>query len=364
MVIGLLGPSLPAMVADLGITYAQAGFFFTLLSFGSLIGTSLGAIGSDYVPRKLLFGACIFVLSVGLFVLGLMPSYALVALVIFLLSLTGSPIGAIGQSIMLGMFPGKRERYLSYMTFFAALGNLIAPVIVSLNFTASLSWRWSFIETSVLAFIVCVALFATPIPSAPVVHRPEKLITIMRNRGVLSSAVLIFFSVGADLGFSYWLAEYFKSELHASLRMSSSVVGVYLVGILMGRILVPVFLKKISARANLIMGLGIALASIVPFILIPSVPFKIALCALYGFGIGPVFPLLVARGSSEFPSQSGAVTGVLYACLSLGGMIFPFLVGALAGSAGIERSYFFCAAVACGLLVAVIAGRGQRIPSG
>ena len=363
MVIGLLGPSLPAMVADLGITYAQAGFFFTLLSFGSLIGTSLGAIGSDYLSRKLLYGACVLVLSAGLFVLGLMPSYLLVALVIFLLSLTGSPIGAIGQSIMLGMFPGKREKYLSYMTFFGAIGNLVAPVVVSLNFTASLSWRWPFIETSMLAFIVFIALFATPIPSAAPVHRPEKLSTIIRNRGVLSSAALIFFSVGADLGFSYWLAEYFKSELHASLRMSSSVVGVYLVGIIMGRILVPVFLKRISARANLIMGLGIALASIIPFILVPSVPLKIALCALYGFGIGPVFPLLVARGSREFPSQSGAVTGVLYGCMSLGGMTFPLLVGALAGSAGIARSYFFCAAVACGLLVAVIAGRGQRLQS-
>ena len=60
-----------------------------------------------------------------------MPRYALIALVIFLLSLMGSPIGAIGQSIMLGMFPAKRERYLSFMTFFGAVGSLLAPVIVS-----------------------------------------------------------------------------------------------------------------------------------------------------------------------------------------------------------------------------------------
>ena len=309
MVIGLLGPSLPAMVADLGITYAQAGFFFTLLSFGSLIGTSLGAMGSDHVPRKILFGGCVLLLAAGLFVLGVMPSYSLVALVIFLLSLTGSPIGAIGQSIMLGMFPDKRERYLSYMSFFGALGSLIAPVVVSLNFSASLSWRWPFMETAVLAFIVFVVLMVMPIPSAAPVHRPAKLAAIVKNRAVLVSAVLIFFSMGADLGFSYWLAEYFKSELHASLRMSSSVVGVYLVGIILGRILVPVFLRRMSARANLIMGLGIAVASIVPFILVPSIPFKIALCALYGFGIGPLFPLLVARGTREFPSQSGSGHG-------------------------------------------------------
>ena len=360
MVIGLLGPLLPAMVTDLGITYAQAGFLFTLLSFGSLIGTSLGAIGSDSLPRKLLYGACVLLLSICLFLLGVMPRYSLVALFIFLASLTGSPIGAIGQSIMLGMFPGKREMYLSYMTFFGAIGSFIAPVVVALNFSASLSWRWPFFETAILALIVCVALLATPIPSAAPLHRPERLAAIVRNRCVLVSSVLIFFSVGADLGFSYWLAEYFKSELHVSLRMSSFVVGVYLVGIIMGRILVPTFLKRMSARANLVMGLAVALASLLPFILLPSVPLKVGLCALYGFGIGPVFPLLVARGTREFPSQSGAVTGVLYGCMALGGMTFPVLVGALAVSGGIARAYLFCAAIVCGLFVASIAGRGPR----
>jgi fucose permease len=133
-----------------------------------------------------------------------------------------------------------------------------------------------------------------------------------------------------------------------------------MVGIVMGRIMVPTFLKRMSARANCAMGLGFALASLVPFIFVPSVPLKIGLCALYGFGIGPVFPLLVARGTREFPSQSGAVTGVLYGCMSLGGMTFPLVVGALAGSVGIARSYFFCAAVVCGLFVASIACRGPR----
>jgi len=354
MVIGILGPSLPAMVADLGITYAQAGFFFTLLSLGSLIGTSLGAISSDSLPRKFLYGMCVLVLSLGLFALGFMPGYALIALVIFLLSLMGSPIGAIGQSIMLGMFPDKRERYLSFMTFFGAVGSLLAPVIVSLNFTAGLSWRWTFREVSVLALIVFVVLLATRIPRAPEGGVRASFLTIARHRGVITAAVLIFLSVAVDLGFSYWLAQYFKSELHVSLRLSSSIVGVYLIGIIGGRVLVPVFLKRMSPRKNLVGGLAISLVALAAFILAPWIPAKIILCALYGFGIGPVFPLLVAQGTREFPKQAGAVTGVLYACMSLGGMVFPLLVGALAGRWGIGRTYIFCAIMVGVLLAAVL----------
>jgi MFS family permease len=360
MVLGLLGPSLPAIVTDLGISYAQAGVFFSLLSLGSLIGTTLGSIASDFPPRRILYGGCVLLLSVGLLVLGFMPAYGLIALLVFLLSMAGSPIGAIGQSIMLDMFPDKRERYLSFMTFFGAIGSFISPLIVSLNFSLSLSWRPAFWETAALAFVVFIAFLAIPIPPAAPTRRREKLRAIVGNRVVVIYSILIFFSVGADLGFSYWLAEYFRSELYASLHLSSSMVGVYLVGIILGRILIPFFLKRMSARANLAMGLSIALACIVPFILVRSVPLKIALCALYGFGIGPVFPLIVARASAEFPSRSGAVTGVIYGCLSLGGMIFPFLIGAVAGRLGIGRSYVLCAVIVCGLLVATLIGDGSR----
>ena len=55
MIIGLFGPSLPAIIKDLDISYTRAGLFFTVLSLGSLLGTSLGGYASDYINRKVLF---------------------------------------------------------------------------------------------------------------------------------------------------------------------------------------------------------------------------------------------------------------------------------------------------------------------
>jgi MFS family permease len=354
MVIGILGPSLPAMVADLGITYAQAGFFFTLLSFGNLIGTSLGGVASDRLPGKALYAGCVLVLSAGLVVLGFMPGYALVALLIFLLSTFGGPIGAIGQSVMLRVQPDRRERNLSFMTMFSALGSFLAPLLVALNFTLRLSWRWTFFETAALAFLVFASVLVVRIPrAAPGAHRGSVL-GVIRNRTVIVCALLIFVSVGTDLGFSYWLAQYFKTELHVSLRLASSVVGLYLAGIITARFLLPQVLKRVSSRVILICCLALSLAAILLFILVTVIPLKAALCVVYGLGIGPVFPLVVARGTREFPSQAGAVTGVLYGSLSLGGMAFPLLVGAIAARWGIAHSYFLCVGMAAVLLVSVV----------
>lgn len=362
LVLGLLGPSLPAMVSDLGISYTQAGLFFTLLSLGSLVGTSLGGAASDRLPRRLLFACSALALVAGLVGLGFTRSFLPAALAVFLLSLFGSPVGAIGQGIMLQMFPSSRERNLSLMTSFGAVGSLLAPLLVRINYAARLPWRWPFLEAAGLGLVMVVCILAVRIPPSPSpAGNHPRVLPILKNRRVAGSAVMIFFSIAADLGFSYWLAQYFAKELGAGPGLFSSVVALYLVGIIAGRFLIPFALKRMSPRAHLCVSLGIALAGILVFITVPSVEVKAAMCALYGLGVGPVFPLMLARGSREYPGQSGAVTGVLFAGMSLGGMVFPLLVGSLAARFGIARSYWFCAAAVAGLLIAGLLMRdGKR----
>jgi fucose permease len=358
LVLGLLGPSLPAMIAAFGISYPQAGAFFTLLSAGSLLGTSIGGAASDRLSRRGLFAGCALALAAGLAGLAFTRSYLPAALAIFLFSLLGSPVGAIGQGIMLQAFPEKRERNLAMMTTFGALGSLLAPLLVRLNYAARLEWKWPFVAVAGLALALFVAVLASRLPPAaspPSGRQP--LLPILRNRRVVGSAVMIFFSIATDVGFSYWLAQYFARELGAGPGLFSSVVAIYLVGIIAGRFLIPFALKRMSLRADLCLSLGTALAAIVAFILVPSIPAKAVLGGLYGLGVGPTFPLMLARGTREFPRQSGAVTGVLFAGMSLGGMVFPLLVGELGERFTIARAYWFCAVAVLGLLIAGLAMR-------
>lgn len=372
MVIGLLGPSVPAIIGDLGISYSQAGLFFTLLSLGSVFGTSIGATASDYVNRKAIYAGFAGVFAIGLISIGFVPGYAAVCIVIFLFSLFGSPIGAIGQSAMLDMFPDKRGQYLSIQTFFAALGSFIAPLIVSLNVILKLNWRWSFIETAGLVIICLLAILFVKIPNSSAQTDRVPVKKIIRNPNIIIAAVLIFFSVALDLGFSYWLAEYFKTELKVSLRLSSAIVSIYLIGVISGRLSASRMIKYFPSKNIMGLGLGLGFVSLLIFILVPVIPVKVIFACLYGLGISPVFPLVMAKGVEEYPKQPGTVTGVLFACMSLGGMVFPLLLGILATRFGIERSYFFnlliVAAVFTGLMIwikkrKVLSRRGDDLPS-
>jgi MFS family permease len=353
MVIGLLGPSVPAIVHDLGISYTQAGFLFTLLSLGSLFGSSLGAIASDYVNRKRIFASFCGLFAAGLVCMGFAPGYIVLCLTVFGFSLFGSPIGSIGQSVMLDMYPRQRSRYLSLQTLFAAVGSFLAPLLVAANIAGGLSWRWPFVETALAVVVLTAVVAMVRIPNASAGREDRApLAAILRNPNMILAAVLVFFYVATDLGFSYWLAEYFSAELGVSMRLSSAVVSVFLVGMMAGRLTTSWLVKRIATRSILLTGLPIALLALIGFLLVPVAGIKAAFACLYGLGIGPVFPLIVAKASEEYPRQPGAVTGLLFGCVSLGGMVFPLLLGILASAFGIERSYLLCLSV----LVVVIAG--------
>jgi FHS family glucose/mannose:H+ symporter-like MFS transporter len=355
MVIGLLGPSIPEIIEDLEISYAQAGLFFTMLSLGSLFGTTLTGIASDYLNRKVMFGMVALILAIGLASMGLAASYLVILLIILGYSLFGSPAGTVGQSIMLSMFPDRRERYISLQTSFAALGSLSAPLLVWLNLRVDLSWRWTFIEAGGVALLLFVWILLVPLPSSTGrMISWKNLSRILGNPRILFSALLIFFSVAPDLGFSYWLTEHFKTELGVTLKLSAAVVGVYLVGMITGRLLTSRLLKRFASACILKAGMVLSLVSLIVFLSVPWILLKLATLVLYGLGTAPVFPLLMARGTALYPDQPGTVSGVLFGSVSLGGMAFPLLLGAVAATVGIRLAYILVGVIILGVLLALI----------
>ena len=268
------------------------------------------------------------------------------------MSLFGGPIGAVGQSIMLQMFPQKRISYLSLQTTFAAAGSLTAPLILAFIFLSGGSWRFAFFTVAgfVLLLFIWIVFVKLPEPAAKHGNRIS-LKSIIADKSMILIGSMIFLSVGIDIGFSYWLAEYFTTVVGSAAAFSSLAVSAFLCGVIISRLSLSHFSD--SARIGLIIaGLILAGISLLLFLNVPFIWLKLLLCVLYGIGIGPVFPLLMARGTGLYPGKSGAVTGILFATISLGGMVFPFLIGLIGNYAGIEGAYY--SLFALGILIASV----------
>ena len=354
MVIGLLGPAVPAIIQELGIGYARAGLFFTAGSLAFLFSTPLGGMASDSSNRKILFAMVALFLAFGLIGLALAPTYALILAAIFFFSLFGGAAISMGQGIMMDLYPARRERLLTVQALFASLGSFVAPLLVALNYAGGVSWRWPYVEAAIIALLLFLAVLLSPIPKALEKKMSwGELRHVLGNSRVLASAFLLFLAIAPEWGFAFWLAEHFKTELRVSLQLSSAVVSVFLVGMISGRLFTARMAGRLPPRRIAQIGLLLAMSGLGVFLVVPSIPVKVLAILIYGLGVAPVFPLLMACGTSAAPDQTGPATGVLYAFVSLGSMVFPLVLGALASAVGIRRSYACIELVLLGLLIAV-----------
>jgi MFS transporter, FHS family, glucose/mannose:H+ symporter len=352
MVIGLIGPSIPSIISEFGIGYSRAGLIFTLLSAGSLLGTFIGGIVSDSGKRRIFLSFFSIMLTVGLILVGLAPGYTVLLVIIFFMSLLGGPIGAVGQGIMLGMFPAKRSSYLSLQTMFAAAGSFIGPLIIAFIFLKGGSWRGAFFIVSVIAFILFIWTVFEKLPKPDSHHGSSiSLKTILADRSVMLIGGLIFLSVGIDIGFSFWLAEYYMTVVASGAVVSSIAVSIYLCGVILSRFTISRLSESLRIEMIIIVGLIIAGISLVLFLNLPFIWIKLLLCFFYGTGIGPIFPLLLSKGTGLYPAKSGAVTGILFAAMSLSGMVFPLLIGVIGTGVGIKSAFYSLFVI--GILIAV-----------
>ena len=62
----------------------------------------------------------------------------------------------------------------------------------------------------------------------------------------------------------------------------------------------------------------------------------------------------MARGTALFPDQPGTVSGVLFGSVSLGGMVFPLLLGVVASSFSIRLAYILVGIIILGQLLTLI----------
>lgn len=351
MVIGLIGPSIPSIISEFGIDYSRAGLIFTLLSAGSLLGSFIGGIVSDSNMRKILLSFFSIMLAVGLVLVGLTPGYTALLFIIFFMSLLGGPIGAVGQSIMLEMFPDRRSSYLSLQTMFAAAGSFIGPLIIAFIFFKGGSWRLSFFTVAVIAFVLFIWTVFEKLPKPVSQHGSTiSLKTIIADKSMMLIGSLIFLTVGIDIGFSFWLAEYFTTVADAGAVVSSIAVSTYLCGVILSRFSISRFSESLKTEVIIIFGLILSGISLVLFLNLSFIWFKLLLCFTYGIGIGPIFPLLMAKGTGLYPAKSGAVTGILFAAMSFSGMVFPLIIGVIGTGVGIEGAFYSLYAV--GILIA------------
>ena len=354
----LLGPMLPLLMARWSMTDERAGLFFTFQFFGNLAG--IAALGHlltrrGYGPTFVIgFGA----IAVGIAGLNSVNQFTcLTATAVF-----GFGLGLIlsGVNLWVAEAAGsRRTSALSILNVAWGVGAISCPALVLMAHQAH---RLSILLFGIAGLAALAGIVIAMMNIEPGNHghaEVDEPAGGMRagKRFTFALGGLFFLYIGTEGCVGGWTASLAKRMGTSGGNLWELAPMFFWAGLLGGRALAPVILRRITERT--LFACGLILAGSFSAALWWAGSFTgIAICvALTGLGLSSIYPLIISWMVGHFGAEAKHTASVMFALASVGGAILPAAVGYTSTHTGSLRAGllvpFFACVVMMGLWVAL-----------
>lgn len=360
------GATLPMVIRSFEWSYLAAGWLFAASAACYLAASwaSGGWIPKLGLRRMLVVGLCLQGLGMGAFGRFSNLSWNLICF-----GILGLGQGMVEVSTNVGVVEVEcdgQSRLMNMVHSGFTVGAILAPFVVGWIAATGMPWQQIYLA---LAFVACIMAIWTVFqpglsPAQRAVARGEDdhLPTMKRKEKSLLILLCwtIFLYVGAEIGVSNWLAEYFVQHHQASTTFGANAVAVFWLGIFLGRLLLGLGWGKGDAHA-LLKGFSVVGSIFLMLALLASSAW-VALCLFWvsGLGFSIVYPCVMSLAGHVFPHDQSRVVAWISASGGLGVWLFPLLMSMISQHWDIQAGFWFYTSLSFLMLVAVFAA--GRLP--
>jgi FHS family Na+ dependent glucose MFS transporter 1 len=266
------------------------------------------------------------------------PWFWLLVVILFAKAVADGMINTGGNTLLMWTHGDRVGPYMNALHFFFGLGAFVAPFIVAQVVTIPGGYRWAYWILAAIGGLVSTRLLTLrggPRPPAPVqVDGRAVRGTPLTHPMVLSAMVFLFFYVGGEVAFGGWVYTYATTLNLANLQAAAYLTSAFWLSFTIGRLLSIPMATRLRPPVIVVVGLGGCLAALAAIMAAPgsSAVLWIGAIAL-GFCLAPVYATgFTLAGQSV--TLSAQVSAVILLGDSLGGMLLPWLVGAVIDSSG------------------------------
>jgi FHS family glucose/mannose:H+ symporter-like MFS transporter len=349
--ISILGPSIPALRDEFSVSLGNAGALFTVHSFGYLLGVLFAGPLSDRSGRRGVTALGAAGLAAGMSLAAFAPSWPL-----FLAAMIPCGLGfacidvglnaAIGDSVS---DPRRRAAAMNLLHGAFPLGTLVAPGLLALAWRLGTDWRPTFIGIALFTALALLPLLRrslwpdVPSDDAPTgapgnTSSPLAVIRLLRDPRLAQLAALQGLYVGVELGVAGWIATLLIDEFQSGPGTAALATSLYWAGFLVGRPIHAWLTHRYEPSRVVLCSVVIGLLFGAAGVVAPDPLVTTSVYVAVAVAISGVFPTVMALGLQDRPRDAGAVTALITAAASVGGLIWPWLVGAVADAAGLRAA--------------------------
>ena len=341
-----IGNLTPNIIEHYGLNYSQAGninLFFQIGGFASLL---LGAFFSDKTKKSNIIIAAAIVMSAGLCLIGLVPPYIFLLIILFALGMSTQILNILTSGYTCDIVRAEKQSgYVTFLLSFYSIGSTVASQL-SIRLE-DYAWTSRFLIIGIASGVLSLLFLASKlilkepdnigIEEAAAEEKAEKnpyslahLGKMLHNYRYFLILIMAFLYTGHQTTITMWFPTYLTEDLKFSAAFMGSVISLYWTGVLIGRILYTFVFKKIKA-AVFIMVTSI-LGSVLLAVAIVGGTQILWQIGVAGLGIltGALFPLFIMLGCSLFPQNSGSASSFVGVAFALGSAVFPYMLGFVA----------------------------------
>ena len=348
-VLGLYASTYDAMVDRMTARFLldarMIGILMSVYAAGSLTSVLLSGMLSDSIGKRRVVLSGGAVLTLGVSLVATAGSVPLLMAGLFLAGMGFGPCESIGSALLTDENPGGETRWMNVSQIFFGAGAIAAPVAAV--WYASLpgrSYSSALFVCAGAVFLCWLAILSTSrgrLSKPEGVKRELNLFGVLKNREFLLYAVMVC----VYLCYEALAPAYFKQLFllrGASEQTAGLAISIFWAAMIVFRF-VGVFMdgKELFCirwfTPMIILGVLVLLIA-------KSDGVRLIGAALFGFGCGPVWPMLYVLAARLFPDRSGAAFAMMMLFTMAGKTASPALFGTLVNNVPVTIG--LCAALA------------------
>jgi fucose permease len=239
----------------------------------------------------------------------------------------------------------RANELLGFLHGAYGLGATIGPLIATAMVTrAGLQWYtfyYVMVGLNSLAFFLLVPSFwrADAAAHRELHNHAQRTTTraVLRSPVVWLVALFLLGYVGAEVSLGGWIVTFMLRVRHAEPFIAGLTATFFWLGLTVGRVVLGFVTGRIGEKLAITVYLLLSIALQLLYWLVPNFAASATFVTFLGFFLGPLFPAAIVAATKLLPS-SHHVSAIGFAAAFGGGgaALFPFAVGAIAQTKGVE----------------------------
>ncbi len=340
VVMTVLGSILPSLLKKFALTTIDAGSLFPLLTLGMLAGSLVFGPIVDRYGYKFMMTLCSGLILAGLLLISFTPLFLILRAAVFIIGFGGGVLNGGSNALVADISKTDKGSRLSFLGLFFGLGAFAIPCILGL-LIHQVGFEGVLAGVAIgIAFPLVYFLFLQfPAPKQPRSLPFRQGAQLFRHPLFWLMSLIMFFESGMEITMGGWSATYLNQVLNIPENRAVLFLSFFWLGLTGSRLYLGFLLKHKPAPIVFrvfyiiaLVGTGLILLSLHTVVTVVGL-------LLVGFGLAPIFPIILAYLSEHYPDLSGTVIGLAMVLALMGGSIFPYLAGVIGSAFGLRAAF-------------------------